>query len=431
MAERKLDKSNDLLRRAEQIIPRAAQTLSKAPDQFMRGVSPYAIERGKGCRVWDVDGNEYIDLSSSLGAIILGYRHPVVEEAVKKQREKGTIFTLPGDLEVELAEKIKSIIPFVEMIRFGINGSDATTGAIRVARAYTGRDHVAKCGYHGWADWTIATHPLRSKGIPQAVKDLTHEFKYGDVASLEKIFSDYPNQVAAVILEPMHSGLPDKEFLQAIKDLAHKNGTVLIFDEIVTGFRVSMGGVAGLCDVFPDLVCYGKSISNGEPISVFGGKKEIMSVLDGQDVFVSFTYAGYLPSIAAALAVLDFMQKNGVQKKIWDVGSVFLKSCQTLIEKHKIPVGVAGVGPLVGLTFKNNDGSDNLILKSLFMQETAKHGILTNTSNLINYSHDLSVVDEVVWRLDSIFGIMKKAVDENRVEAALEGPVIRPRSKPQ
>ncbi|HEU0050943.1 MAG TPA: aminotransferase class III-fold pyridoxal phosphate-dependent enzyme, partial [Patescibacteria group bacterium] len=185
---RTLSRSADLYSRAKQCIPRAAQTLSKAPDQFVAGVSPYAIERGNGARVWDVDGNEYLDFTCSLGAIVLGYGFPAVEEAVRKQREKGTIFGLPGNLEIDVAERIHKLIPFAEMCRFGLNGSDVTTAAIRLARAYTGRDHVAKCGYHGWPDWTIATNALRNKGVPKAVIDLTHEFKFNEVASLEKIF---------------------------------------------------------------------------------------------------------------------------------------------------------------------------------------------------------------------------------------------------
>lgn len=426
-----MEKSKELLERAEKVIPRAAQTLSKAPDQFVRGVSPYAIERGKGCRVWDVDGNEYIDLASSLGAIVLGQQNPIVEEAVAKQRKRGTLFSLPGDLEVELAERIASIIPFAEKVRFGMNGSDATTGAVRVARAYTGREHIAKCGYHGWSDWSIATHPLRSKGVPQAVKDLTHEFKYNDLASLKKIFDEYPGKIAAVIMEPVSTVLPEPGFLEGVKELAHKNGAVFVFDELVTGFRLALGGAAEYFNVEPDMACYGKAICNGEPLSVFAGKKEIMSVLDGQDVFFSFTYAGYLPSIAAALAVLDFMQKNNVQKKLWDTGNLLLKKYSGLAGKYKVPTSALGVGPHPIFAFKDKDGGDNLALKSLFLQETAKRGILTNCSNIVNYAHEVRDIEEVARRLEEIFQVMEKAVAENKVEVMLEGPMIRPRNKPQ
>ncbi|MBI4138612.1 aminotransferase class III-fold pyridoxal phosphate-dependent enzyme [Candidatus Uhrbacteria bacterium] len=428
--QRSTEKSKLLLARAEQVIPRAAQTLSKAPDQFVRGVSPYAIARGEGCRVWDVDGNEYIDLVSSLGAIVLGYRHPVIEEAVVRQRARGTLFSIPGDLEVELAEQIIKRIPFIESVRFGMNGSDVTTAAIRVARAFTGRDHVAKCGYHGWADWSIATHPLRSKGIPQAVKELTHEFSYNKLDTLRKIFEDHPNQVAAVILEPVSAVSPEPGFLEGVRDLAHEHGAVFIFDELVTGFRLALGGAAEYFNVTPDLVCYGKAISNGEPLSVLGGRKDLMSVLDGQDVFFSFTYAGYLPSLAASLATLEFMDAHPVQKTLWERGKQMMQGYRTLAETTGVPTSVIGLGPHPIFQFKKPDGGDDLALKSLFIQETAKQGILTNCSNLVNYSHTEGDIQEVLSRMEEVFRVMAGAVNRNAVEASLEGPMIRPRSKP-
>lgn len=428
--KRKTVNSKKLLERAGKIIPRASQTLSKSPDQFVQGVSPYAILEGKGCEVWDVDGNRYIDLVSSLGAIILGYQHPLIEQSIRNQRKKGTIFSLPGDLEVELAEKIIALIPYVEMVRFGLNGSDATTAAVRVARAYTGRDHIAKCGYHGWPDWTIATNPLRNKGVPEAVKSLTHEFKYNDLQSLEKILKEHAGQIAAVILEPVSSVLPRSGFLEGVKKLTHRHGAVLIFDELVTGFRLAIGGAAEYFGVIPDLVCYGKAISNGEPLSVLGGKREIMKTLNSNDVFFSFTYAGYLPSIAAALATLDFMKKNNVQERLWETGNMLIKNYNTLADKYEIPTTAIGLGPHPIFVFKDNEGNDNLILKSLFIQETSKVGILTSCSNVMNYSHTISHIKEVSRRLEKVFKIMHNALKNGKAEALLEGPMIKPRNKP-
>jgi glutamate-1-semialdehyde 2,1-aminomutase len=244
MSKRKLNKSKKLLAKAEILIPRAAQTLSKAPDQFVSGVSPYALARGRGAYVWDVDGNEYLDLTCSLGGVVLGYGQKEIERAVLRQRKKGTIFGLPGNLEVELAIELKKLMPFCEMLRFGLNGSDVTAAAIRVSRAYTGRDHIAKCGYHGWHDWTIATNKMRSRGVPVAVKKLTHEFFYNNLASLEKIFRDYPNQIAAVIMEPVDAEMPRNNFLLEVKKMAKRHGAVFIFDELINGFRLAKGGAA-------------------------------------------------------------------------------------------------------------------------------------------------------------------------------------------
>ncbi len=422
---RSVSNSSSLLARAKRVIPRAAQTLSKAPDQFVEGVSPYAIQKGLGCHVWDVDQNDYLDLTCALGAIVLGYRHPVVEEAIQKQRERGCLFGLPGDLEVELAEKIHDLIPFAEMSRFGLNGSDVTTAAIRVARAYTGRDHVAKCGYHGWPDWTIATNSMRSKGVPQAVKDLTHEFTYNDLSSLEKILTDHPNQIAAVILEPMDLKTPAPGFLEGVKTLAHAHGAVLIFDEMITGFRVALGGAAAYFHVEPDLVCYGKAVSNGEPLSVLAGKREIMEAL--QSVFFSFTYAGFLPSVAAALATLDFMQKNPVQEKISTLGHQLIQGLQELVTRHQLPMSVQGYWAHPILSFKDPAGVENRELKTFFLQETAKAGILTNTKNFVSYSHESADIVHVLSVFDALFGRMSQALSTSSVASLLEGPVVTAR----
>jgi len=422
---RNLPRSAELLQRAKRVIPRAAQTLSKAPDQFVQGVSPYAIERASGCRVWDVDGNEYLDLTCSLGAISLGYGHPVVEEAIRTQRSNGTIFGLPAEPEIVLSEKIREIIPFAEMSRFGLNGSDVTTAAIRLARAYTGRDHVAKCGYHGWPDWTIATNKLRSKGVPEATKALTHEFFTNKLESLEKIFSEYPNQVAAVILEAIEISLPEPGFLEGVRELATKNGAVLVFDELVTGFRVALGGAAAYRKVTPDLVCYGKAISNGEPLSVLAGKQEIMSMLN--EVFFSFTYGGYLPSVAAANATLDFMKQHDVQGKLWELGNRLFQGLQEAVAKHQLPITVQGYGVHPILSFKDAQGVDNLELKTLFLQETAKAGLLTNAKFFVNYSHEMSDIEMALDRLTAIFAMMADAVSQNSVAALLEGPVVAAR----
>ncbi len=430
MKRRTLIKNKALLARAEKVIPRASQTLSKAPDQFVRGVSPFAIAKGKGARVWDVDGNEYIDLTSSLGAIVLGYQHPVIERAVLEQRKRGTIFGLPGDAEVALAERLTKIMPFIEMVRFGLNGSDVTSAAVRVARAYTGRDHIAKCGYHGWADWSIATHPLRHGGIPQAVKNLTHEFIYNDIESLRAIFTQYPNQVAAVTLEPVHSTLPNAGFLEEVKRVTHEYGAVLVFDELVTGFRLGMGGAARRFGVEPDLACYGKAISNGEPLSVLAGKREIMQALDANNIFFSFTYAGYLPSLRAALATLTFMQKKKVHAILRRQGEKIMRGYNQSAKKHAVPTVAAGVSPIIGFMFKDEKGGDNLPLKSLFLQECAKVGILTNGTALINYAHTDAIVAKVLEQFEQVLALLGRAVREHTVETLLEGPVIRPRSRP-
>lgn len=423
--KRKLIKSTQLFNQASNLIPRAAQTLSKAPDQFVQGVSPYALARGEGAYVWDVDGNKYLDLTCSLGGIVLGYKYPAIEKSVSRQRRAGTIFGLPGKLEVELALELKKNMPFCEMSRFGLNGSDVTAAAVRVSRAYTGRDHIVKCGYHGWHDWTISTNKMRNRGVPEAVKNLTHEFYYNDLPSLEKIFKEFPNQIAAVIMEPIDAFMPDKDFLSNVKKITKKNGAVFVFDELVTGFRLSKGGAAEYFGVEPDLVCYGKAISNGEPLSVLAGRQDIMKTFD--DVFVSFTYAGFLPSIAAALTTIKFMSRHDVSQRLWSNGKLIMDGYNQLALKYNLPTKAVGYACHPVFSFKNDDGNDNLELKTLFLQETIKRGLLTNCKVFTSYAHNQKDIKKALQIIEESFAIMATALKEGNVADCLEGPVVRAR----
>src|SRR3990172_6930664 len=227
MADR-YHKSEELLARALKTIPLGSQTFSKSKTQYPRGVSPYFITRGQGSHVWDVDGNEYIDFVNSLAAITLGYNDTEVTAAVRAQLEEGIIFSLPHPIEMQVAEEIVEMVPCAEMVRFGKNGSDATSGAIRLARAYTSREHVAVCGYHGWQDWYIGS-TARNRGVPKSTQDMTHVFTYNVIESLNNIFTGYPGQVAAVIMEPMNTTEPADGFLAKAKELTNKNGAVFIF----------------------------------------------------------------------------------------------------------------------------------------------------------------------------------------------------------
>ncbi|MBF8281066.1 MAG: hypothetical protein HW383_839, partial [Candidatus Magasanikbacteria bacterium] len=232
----------ELLKHILEYIPSGAQTLSKNPSQFVIGVTPLQIERGSGAYLWDTDGKKYLDLMLALGPMIFGYANPRINAAVKAQMDKGTIYSLPSPLELALAKILREVVPCAEMSRFYLNGNDVTSGAIRLARHITKRDHMAKCGYHGWQDWSVANKEGRNAGVPEIVKTLTHDFVYNDLDSLQKIFRDYPDQIAAVILEPVSAEKPQNDFLQKVKELAEAHGAILIFDEMVTGFRWALGG---------------------------------------------------------------------------------------------------------------------------------------------------------------------------------------------
>lgn len=299
-------KSNELLKRAIEVTPLGAQTYSKSYRYYCQGDSPAFIERGEGCYLYDVDGNKFIDFVCALGPITIGYNIEEVNNAVKEQLEKGISFSLQAEVEVELAEKVIDIIPCAEMVRFVKNGGDATTSAIRLARAFTGKDLVALSGYHGMHDWSIGSTE-NNKGIPKEISDLTKTFEYNNIESLEELFKEYPNQIAAVILEPIQANGPKDNFLQKVKGLAHENGAVLIFDEVVSGFRYALGGASEYYDVIPDMAAFGKGMGNGLPISAVAGKKEIMKQIE-DGIFVSTTFGGEALSMAGSIAALKILE---------------------------------------------------------------------------------------------------------------------------
>ena len=324
-------KSEQLLNRALKSIPLASQKFSKSLTQYPRGVSPFFIERGRGSKVWDVDGNEYIDFVNSLAAVTIGYCDKDVDKAVQEQMKNGVTFSLPHTLEMEVAEKLIEIIPCAEKVRFAKNGTDATSASIRIARAYTGKEHIAVCGYHGWQDWYIGS-TTRDLGVPKAVKELTHKFEYNNLESLEKIFQE--QELACVIMEPMNIEYPQDNFLKKVKELAHKNNALLIFDETVTGFRYSLGGAQELFDVTPDLATFGKGMANGYPLSAVVGSNKIMQKVE--DIFFSGTFGGETLSLASANAVIDKYKDKKIIEYFYEVGSYLIKKLNQLIANESL-----------------------------------------------------------------------------------------------
>ena len=420
-----IKESLKLKEKAKELIPDCSQTFSKGPSQFVQGVAPVFLEKGRGCYVWDVDGNKYIDYAMALGPIILGHNYPAVSSAVKEILKKGTTFTLPHRLEVELAELLCDIIPCAEMVRFGKNGSDATSGAVRVARAYTGRDKVVCCGYHGWHDWYIGT-TTRNKGVPQAVKSLTLTFEYNNIESLEKIFAENKNQIACVIMEPVGVIEPQDNFLQKVKEITHKNGALLIFDEVVTGFRFSLGGAQEYFGVIPDIACFGKAMANGFPISAIVGKKEIMKLFE--EVFFSFTFGGEIVSIAAAIATIKELKEKNVIRYLWERGRKLKDGYNVLVKEFGLEKYTQCIGypPRTMITFKNEKGEDWWELKSLFQQECIKRGILFTGNHNICFSHTNKDIDYTLKVYRTVLEIIKDAIKKNKVKELLEGEPVKP-----
>ena len=406
------EKSQAMLRRAEKIIPLGSQTFSKSPTHYPRGVSPHFIVRGKGSRVWDVDGNEYVDFINGLAAITLGHCDPDVTAAVQAQLEEGTIFSLPHPLETIVAEKIVEMVPCAEMVRFGKNGSDATAGAVRVARAYTGRDHVAVCGYHGWQDWYIGS-TSRNLGVPEAVQLLTHPFPYNDPAALASLLKARPGEFAAVILEPMNVTEPHPGYLGEVQAIARQHGAVLVFDETITGFRYANGGAQERFGVVPDLATFGKGVANGYPLSVVAGRGDIMRLME--DVFFSFTFGGETLSLAAADATLDKLRREPVTQTLRRRGEDLLARLRQLIERHELgdTLTASGDPSWSFLLVHDTPRYGQYELKTLLLQELFARGILAMGSHNLSYAIDDDDIDRLISAYDEVFALFSRVLKDN------------------
>ncbi len=416
-----IDKSDELYKIALDLIPATTQTLAKGPQQNVKGIAPKYLSRGRGSHVWDVDGNEYIDFNMGIGPLSLGYAYPKVDNAIKKQLEDGITFSLMHPLEVEVAKLINEVIPNAESIRFSKTGADVTTAAIRVARAYTGREKVLCCGYHGWHDWYISVTD-KDNGIPKAINDLTFTINYNDIQSVkDSIDSD----IAAIILEPFVFEQPKDNFLHELRKLCDDNGILLIFDEMWTGFRIALGGAQEYFGVKADMATFSKAVANGMPLSILTGRKEVMKVLD-DDVFFYTTFGGEALSLAAAKATIEELRdknvpdylaaqgkklKDGYNQIANDLGMDFTKcigyECRSLI------------------TFDAKAGNP-LEIKALVQQEMIKRGILWGGFHNMSFSHTDADIEYTLKVYLEVLPILKKAVDENSVMKYLNGEPVEP-----
>ena len=421
-----LGKSYSWLERCERVIPGAAQTYSKSWRHHIRGVTPIFLESGKGAIVKDVDGNQYVDLIQGLLPNILGYAHDEVNRAAHAQACEGHSFSLPHPIEVELAERLCRLIPCAEMVRFGKNGSDATAGAVRVARAYTGREHVAVCGYHGWQDWFIGS-TSRSAGVPKAVQELVHPFPYNNLEALEVLLSSRSGQFGAVIMEPVNFNWPAPDYLAKVKEITHRHGALLIFDEICSGFHFGLGGAQKLFGVTPDLATFGKAMGNGWPISCIVGRRDVMKVFE--DAFVSFTFAGDVSAMAAAMKVLDILEFGEAYARMTAAGT-------KLYDGARVMASAAGLQNLFQLkghphwplfSFVNGKGVDDPAARALWIQEVTRRGVLILTTfNVCAVLDELSTTT-VLSAFAHAFKRLAKARELGvSPESWLDGPIPVP-----
>jgi glutamate-1-semialdehyde 2,1-aminomutase len=422
-SERSLAASGAWWERAEAVIPMGTQTLSKSPTQFARGRSPIYLSHGRGAHVWDVDGNRYLDYPMALGAVILGYADPSVDDAIRRQLDHGITFTLMHPLEVEVAERIVALCPGVEAVRFGKTGSDAVSAAVRAARALTGRDVVLVGGYHGWHDWYIGS-TSRHTGVPDAVRELVATFAFDDVADLERAFAEHDGRVAAVVLEPSGAGLPSPGFLATVVDLARRHGAISVFDEVITGFRVAPGGARERYGVEPDISWYGKALGNGMPISAVAGSWAVMAAFE--EVFFSLTHGGETLSLAAAKAVLDAIADGEVLAGIEAHGRRLRDGIAHIIDAHRLGDRVR-VGGEPHRSVVDLVGADALVDKTWVQQCLVERDILFNGSMFISARHDDRDVDDTLAAFDDTFAVLAAHDD---VRSLLVGEPVEPVFRP-
>lgn len=413
--------SNELYERAINLIPSVTQTLAKGPGQWVKGIAPKYLVKGKGSHVWDVDGNEFIDYMMGVGPLSLGYSYPSVDEAIKKQLEDGITFSMMHPLEVEVAEMIHQIIPNADMVRYSKTGADVTSAAVRLARAYTGKNKILCCGYHGWHDWYIAV-TARNNGIPEAVQAISFTFNYNDIDSVKNSIDD---DVAAIILEPVVFAEPKDNFLHQIADLCKEKDIVLIFDEMWTGFRMALGGAQEYFGIVPDLATYSKAIANGMPISVLTGKKEIMQLAD-EDIFFYTTFGGEALSLAAAKATIQELKEKDVPKFLVQQGKKLKDGYNEIAKKLNVESTKAiGYYWRSMATFDEKFG-DPLIQKSIMQQEMIKRGVLWQGFFNMSFSHSNEDVNYTLQALEESLFVLKNAIEKNNLRDTLKGEPVQP-----
>ena len=416
-----IKKSNELYNKALDLIPSLTQTLAKGPTQHINGIAPKYLQRGKGSHVWDVDGNEYLDYNMGIGPLSLGYAYDKVDNAIREQLNDGITFSLMHPLEVEVAELIHEIIPNAESIRYSKTGADVTSAAVRVARAFTKREKVLCCGYHGWHDWYVSV-TARNFGIPKAVQDLTSTFNYNDIQSVKDSLDE---DTACVILEPFVFEAPKDNFLKNLKEICEENRTLLIFDEMWTGFRISLGGAQEYFNVKADLACFSKAVANGMPIAILTGRKDVMELLD-KDVFFYTTFGGEALSLAAVIATINEIKEKNVPAYLQKQGNKLKVGYNKVAAELDMNyTKCSGYDCRTIITFNESAGNP-LELKSLVQQELIKRGVLWSGFHNMSFSHSDEDIEYTLKAYKEVLPILKKAVNEKNVSGYLKGKPVEP-----
>ncbi len=423
--------SLNLYKRAEKLIPGRTQLISRRASQFASGINPVYADHAKGSRFVDVDGNEYIDWVNAVGAVILGHADDVVDQAVKTQIDKGSLYTLNGPLEIELAEELVDTIPSAEMVRYTKAGGEACAVAARIARGTTGKEIILFCGYHGWHDWYQSANYLVDPesgefpfagiepiGVPRALAGTAVPFTYGDLNMLEALLGEYEGQVAAIMMEPVRSEWPDKGYLEQVKSLAHKNSALLIFDEVSCGWRLRIGGVQEAAGVIPDMTVVAKAMSNGYPMGAVVGSREAMEPTGR--MFVSSSYWSDNVGLIAALTTIRELKRRNAEHNFARIGGALEDVINQAIDSSGLAGQVTGLYTNPGITLELPDPALQPIVSTLFIQEMARRGIHTYMgfkATLAHTDEDIRITGDAA---SGAFGVIKKGLDSGDIHSLLE-----------
>jgi len=427
-----MGKSQELYKKAKQLIPGGTQLLSKRPEMFLPELWPAYYEKAKGCEVWDLDGNKFIDMSyMGIGSCILGYADEDVNKAVKEAIDKGSMSTLNSPEEVELAQQFLKLHPWAQMVRYARTGGEAMAVAVRIARARTQKDIVLFCGYHGWHDWYLSANLASDKaldghllpglnplGVPRQLKGTSIPFQYNDAEGFLKIIRRYKHKVGAVIIEPIRNRQPENNFLQTVRAATKDNNIVLIADEITSGFRLNQGGAHLLFKLKPEIAVFAKGISNGYPMAVIMGKSDTMKV--AQETFISSTYWTERIGPVAALATLKKIKLHNVPAYLIEVGKKIKQMWRTLSANNGIDIEVSGIDPLGHFAFKHEQTQ---VLKTLFTQLMLQEGFLATNAFYASYAHKQEHVQKYCKAVDRSFKVIAEAIKSSSPERYLKGPV--------
>ncbi len=418
--------------RAKKIIPGGNQLLSKRPERFLPGLWPSYYSRAKGCEVWDLDNRHYYDFAQmGVGACVLGYADVEVNAAVIQAVTNGSMCTLNCPEEVQLAERLLQLHPWAAMARFARTGGEACAIAIRIARAASGKDRIALCGYHGWHDWYLSANlsdsasldgqllpGLDPAGVPRTLSGTALTFNYNDLPALQRLASEFGSEIGVIVMEPQRGNAPSPGFLEGVREIATRLGAVLILDEVTSGFRMNLGGIHLTLGLSPDMAVFGKGLGNGYAISAILGRTDVMD--HAQSTFISSTFWTERIGFAAALAVLDKMEKHNVPSWLVATGEQINDGWQQLSQKHGIPIHISGIPPLTHLSFLVPNAQ---ALQTLYAQEMLAKGFLLGASVYTTLAYTPQIIRHFLDQSDAAFAVLRRALDDASVESLLKGGV--------